>query len=59
MNRIPLPKSRPTRRRRPESAPAQVELTLELPRGRDATPAQPAADADQARRGVAIVDFYI
>lgn len=59
MNRIPLSKSRPTRRPRPENAPARLELTLELPRGRDGSQTKPAEKAEEGPRGVALVDFYI
>lgn len=74
MNRIRLPNvaKRPPKtphkredrrqRRGVPSMPAQIELTLELPRGPLPSAADaPAKDKDEKApdRGIAIVDFYI
>lgn len=57
MNRIELPKRSARRRKAREQRPAQLELTLELPR--EHAPAQKTPAAQEAERGVAMVDFYI
>ena len=65
MNRMQLPK-RPAKRPRRyvrREAPAQVELTLELPRGpkpsADNAPSEDGERERESERGIAIVDFYI
>lgn len=59
MNRIPLPKSRPARRPRSQPNAAQVELTLQLPRGDEGSQPKRAVEAEEAPRGIAEIDFYI
>ena len=60
MNRIELPKSHADKRRRRE-VPAQLELTLPMPRGLEPPPkkAESEAEGPQRDRGIAVVDFYI
>jgi len=59
MNRMHLPKRSAKVRRRRES-PAQIELTLELPREpRHAEAVEAAKDEEEPVRGVAHVDFFI
>jgi hypothetical protein len=48
---------RPARKSR-EERPAQLELTLELPRDPETVRPKPAAE-DDSERGVAIIDFYV
>ena len=57
---IQLPRMPVTKRRRRIEAPAQLELTLPLPREVEPR-VKPEEDADepQSERGVAHVDFYI
>lgn len=57
MNRIELPKRSLRKRKMRQERPAQLELTLELPREHAAAAKAPAAE--EAERGVAMVDFYI
>jgi hypothetical protein len=51
--------------RRPSRAPcaerpAQLELTLELPRDPDAVrPAPSEEEVDEPERGIAVIDFYV
>lgn len=72
MNRIRLPDvaKRPDKplakrveqrhRRGVPRMPAQIELTLELPRGPlPSADDAPAKERDKTDRGIAIVDFYI
>ena len=56
MTRMYVPK-RPAKMRRKREAPAQLELTLELPRGPQETKSESAVQ--DAERGVTVVDFFI
>jgi hypothetical protein len=60
MNRIELPKRHAIKRRKRADVPAQLELTLPLPRGHE-PPKEPENEAEepQIERGIAVVDFYI
>jgi hypothetical protein len=60
MTRIELPRGRANQRRKRAQLPAQVELTLPLPRGHEPHK-EPDAEAEGPRieRGFAVVDFYI
>lgn len=49
---------RPTSPRRAPERPAQMELTLELPKPREPAEAQ-SEDDQETERGFALVDFYI
>lgn len=49
---------RPARRPARVERPAQLELTLELPRDREPIRPKPSDD-DDSTRGVAIIDFYV
>ena len=52
------PVRRPAREKRVER-PAQLELTLELPRDPESLRPKPAAEDDADERGIAVIDFYI
>jgi hypothetical protein len=60
MNRIELPKVHTNKRRKRSEMPAQIELTLPLPRGHE-LPKEPESEAEgpQTERGSSVVDFYI
>ena len=60
MNRIELPEVHTNMRRKRVEVPAQIELTLPLPRGH-VPPREPETEAEgpQTERGSAVVDFYI
>jgi hypothetical protein len=57
MNRMYLPK-RPRKARHRREAPVQIELTLELPRGPQASEPMESRE-EQAERGIAEIDFFI
>jgi hypothetical protein len=60
MNRIELPKVHSNKRRQRAEVPAQLELTLPMPRGHEPQK-EPESEAEgpQTERGSAVVDFYI
>jgi hypothetical protein len=57
----PLIHEHPVRRRAPRAErPAQLELTLELPRDPETVRPKPSApDEGEGERGFAIIDFYV